>query len=178
MGSPVSPVICNLHMEDFERKAFDTAEHPPCWRSLAFLDTWSVIKDDGSIKTKVFHKDTHTDQYLHFDSNHQLEHKRGVMKTLMYRVDTIVSDIGDKESKRTHVKEALARNGYPDWLINSTQSMDTNILDPPPPILDHTSNDTLDPSVTQVEAPVESAENIMDGAVVASMDPPKRKFSI
>ncbi len=83
-------------------------------KSLAFLDTRSVIKDNGSIKTKVFRKDTHTDQYLHFDSNHPQEYKRGVVTTLMHRVDMIVSDAGDKESERTHVKEALARNGYPD----------------------------------------------------------------
>ncbi len=145
-------------------------------RSLAFLDTWSVIKDNGSIKTKVFRKDTHTDQYLHLDSNHPLEHKRGIVKTLMHRVDRIVCDVGDKESDRTHVKEALTRNGYPDWLINSTQPKDTDILDTP--ILDQTSNDTPDPSVTQTEATVESGENSTDGAVVASLNPPKRKFPV
>ncbi len=83
----------------------------------------------------MFCKDTHTDQYIQFDSNHPLEHKRGEVITLMHRVDMIVSDVGDKESDRTYVKEALARHGYPDWLINSTQSMDTDILD-------QTSNDT------------------------------------
>ena len=51
-----------------------------------------MVKKNGSIKTKVYHKETHTDQYLHFNSNHPLEHKRGVVKTLMHRVDTIVSD--------------------------------------------------------------------------------------
>ncbi len=45
-------------------------------------------------------------------------------------------------------------------------------------ILDQTSNDTLDPSVTQVEAPVESGENTMDGAVVASLNSPKWKFPV
>ncbi len=124
----------------------------------------------------MFCKDTHTDQYLHFDINDQLEHKRGVVKTLRHKVDTIVSDVGDKERERTHVKEALARNGYPDWLINSTQSGNTDILDPP--ILDQTSNDTLDLSVAQVEAPVESGENSTDDAVVASLNPPKRKFPV
>ncbi len=232
MGSAVSPIVCNLYIEDFERKALDTAENTPHWwkryvddtytvlkkvyaqqfsdhlntvddaikwttegeihtrlvssetegvaerveKSLAFLDTRSVIKDNGSIKTKVFRKDTHTDQYLHFDSNHPQEYKRGVVTTLMHRVDMIVSDAGDKESERTHVKEALARNGYPDQLINSTQPNDTDILDTP--ILDQTSNDTPDPSVTQTEATVESGENTMDGAVVASLNPPKRKFPI
>ncbi len=140
-------------------------------RSFAFLDTWSVIKDDRSIKTKIFPKDIHTDQYLHFDSNHPLEHKIGVVKTMMHRVDTIVSDAGDKESERTHVKEALTRNGHPDWLINSTQPKDTDILD-------QTSNDTLDPSVTQADATVESGENSTDCAVVASLNPPKRKFPV
>ena len=29
MGSPVSPIVCNLFMEDLERRAIDTAPHPP-----------------------------------------------------------------------------------------------------------------------------------------------------
>ncbi len=88
----------------------------------------------------------------------------------------IVSDAGDKESERTHVKEALARNGYANWLINSTQPNDTDILDTP--ILDQTSNDTPDPALTQTEATVESVENSTDGTVVTSLNPLKRKFPV
>ena len=39
-------------------------------RALAFLDTWSVINEDVPIKTKVYRKQTHMDQYLNFNSNH------------------------------------------------------------------------------------------------------------
>ena len=41
------------------------------------------------------------------------------MKTLINRVETIVSDESDKVEERSHVKQALIMNGYPEWLINS-----------------------------------------------------------
>ena len=57
-------------------------------RALAFLDTWSVILPDGSIK--VFRKETHTNQYLNFRSNHPHEHKREVVTTLLHRGEALV----------------------------------------------------------------------------------------
>ena len=63
-------------------------------RALAFFDTWTVLESDGSISMKVFRKDmyTHTDQYLNLSGNHLLEHKRGVVRTLMKRADRLVSE--------------------------------------------------------------------------------------
>ena len=61
-------------------------------RALVLLDTWVVVESDGSISMKVFRKDTHTDQYLNFSSNHPLEHKMGFVRTLMDRPDRLICD--------------------------------------------------------------------------------------
>ena len=53
------------------------------------LDTWPLVNDDGSIKTKMYRKETYTEKYKHFSSNHPLEYKGGVVKTLMHSLDTI-----------------------------------------------------------------------------------------
>ena len=94
-------------------------------RASAFLDTLSVISPDGLIKTKVFRKETHTDQYLNFMSNHPLEHKRGVVHTLLQRTEAIVSNPKDLEEEKAHIKQAKCWNGYPVWLLEGA--------DMPPP---------------------------------------------
>ena len=174
MGSPVSPIVCNIYMEEFEQKALAGADNPPRWwkryvddtytvlkkhqaqaftdylntvdedikwttegevlkdievednekkveRCLAFLDTLSVINEDGSIRTRVFRKDTHTDQYLNFNSNHPLEHKRGVVRTLTHRAKTVVSDLEERKKELEHVGRALGYNEYPEWMLAETR---------------------------------------------------------
>ena len=157
MGSPVSPIVCNLYMEEVESRALSTAPHPPAWwyryvddthcklqsthvdeftdhlnsvdadikfthekeenGKLPFLDTESEKREDGSIKLKVYRKPTHTNQYLNFNSNHPLHQKLGVIRTLLHRVDSIITDEDDKEKERKQVSEALMRCGYPAWAI-------------------------------------------------------------
>ena len=83
-----------------------------------FLDSLARQEDDGHISTKVYRKPTHTDQYLNWNSNHTLDHKRSVVRTLLRRADKIVTSPDDKKAEIEHVTKALAANGYQKWALS------------------------------------------------------------
>ena len=91
-------------------------------KRIPFLDTMIIREDDGHIKTQVYRKKTHTDQYLNFNSHHPLHHKMGVIRTLMDRVDTVVSTPEDKADEIQHIEEALQTCGYPKWSFTRTKA--------------------------------------------------------
>ena len=90
--------------------------------SIPFLDTKLVRREDGTVKTIVYRKKTHTDQYLNFMSHHPLHQKIGVVHTLLNRCETITSEKEDREKEKEHLKAALQQCGYPAWSMIENKS--------------------------------------------------------
>ena len=59
--------------------------------SMPFLDILLTPEEDGSLKTSVFRKTTHTDLYLQWDSHHTIASKYSVAGTLYHRASTVCS---------------------------------------------------------------------------------------
>ena len=73
---------------------------------------------DGSIKTTVFRKPTHTDMYLHWDSYHHLSAKYSVINTLRHRAKTVCSTRQLLTEEEDHLYNGLRRCKYPLWAWN------------------------------------------------------------
>ena len=159
MGSPVSPILANLIMEDIENKAMTEFHHPPkVWKHyvddtfvvikrkdlqqffkflnsiertvqctqeiendgvMAFLDVKLTRESTGYLDYTVYSKPTHIDRYLNFRSDHPLQHKKAVIKTLLCREKLLTSN-------ETNYQEGMDRiqlaNGYPPALTARSQN--------------------------------------------------------
>ena len=89
--------------------------------SIPFLDTIIIRKPDGSTKLCIYRKPTHTNQYLQFDSHHPLHQKLGVVRTLLDRKDTIVTEEEDKVEEENTITQSLVQCGYPKWTIDKVK---------------------------------------------------------
>ena len=84
---------------------------------LPFLDVLLEHHPDGTISTSVFRKSTHTDRYLDYSSHHPLAQRSAVVRTLQHRAEVLSSTQEALDKEKSHVADALLKNGYPRWLI-------------------------------------------------------------
>ena len=85
---------------------------------IPFLDVTILHNDDGSLSTKVCRKPTHMNQYLQFSSHHPTAHKHAVVSTLLKRTASHCSMNSLVQEERSHVKETLQQNGYPERFLS------------------------------------------------------------
>ena len=60
--------------------------------SIPFLDTIVKPEEAGSLSITVYRKPTHTNQYLQWDSHHNLSAKFSVINILSHRAKTVCSN--------------------------------------------------------------------------------------
>jgi len=84
---------------------------------LPFLDVM-IMRNEDSIKTKVYRKSTHTDRYLNFNSFHHVANKMSVVDTLVFRAFTVCHK-DHLEEEFDYIRKVLVKNDYPIKFINS-----------------------------------------------------------
>ena len=67
----------------------------------------------------IYRKLTHTDLYLNFDSNHHLEHKRSIVRTLFHWARTVITEDQNKETEMNHLRSVLQNNNYKPWIFKT-----------------------------------------------------------
>ena len=85
---------------------------------IHFLDVLVKRECDGSFTTTVYRKETHSDRYLHFSSNHPLQHKLSGLTTLMFRAYQYCSNDELLRAELDHLRKTFIDNGYPEELVS------------------------------------------------------------
>ena len=89
--------------------------------SIPFLDTTVKPEVDGSLSITVYRKPTHTDQYLQWDSHHNLSAKFSVINTLFHRAQTVCSNPELLKIEKEHLRKALTQCKYPKWALDKVE---------------------------------------------------------
>ena len=87
---------------------------------MPFLDILITPKEDGSLKTSVFRKPTHTDLYVQWDSHHTIPSKYSVAGTLYHRAKQYVAEGRGPSLPSPQICK------YPTWVINRAKLRSQN----------------------------------------------------
>ena len=86
--------------------------------AITFHDTLVMPEPNYSLSITVYCKPTHIDQYLQWDSHHNLSAKYSVIGTLTHRAKTVFTRPELFQKELQHHREALVKCKYPNWAIN------------------------------------------------------------
>ena len=105
------------HINTVDPSILFTVEEAMDDGSILFLDTKITPEADGTFIIGVYTKSTHTDLYLPWGSNHNIEAKYSVINTLTHKAHTIFSTPRLIEEELQHLEEVLSQCKYPKWAI-------------------------------------------------------------
>ena len=89
--------------------------------SIPFLDTIVKPEVDGRLSITLYRKPTHTDQYLQWDSHHNLSAKSSIINTLSHRAKTVCSNPELLKQEKEHLRKALTQCKYPTWALDKVE---------------------------------------------------------
>ena len=94
-------------------------------RTLPLLDTLLRRRENGSLDVSVYRKPTHTDQYLHFESQHPTHMKGGVVRCFHDTARGIISMQDNHQKEVDHLARVLKQNAYPANFIRNVSAPPT-----------------------------------------------------
>ena len=97
--------------------------------SIPFLDIIVKSEADGSLSITVYRKPTHTNQYLQWDSHHNLSAKFSVISTLSHKAKTMCSNPELLKQEKEHPSGKLSPNAnIPNGLCTRWRKDSTGLL--------------------------------------------------
>ena len=107
----------------------------------SFLDTLVTTESNNTFTTSVYRNPAHTNQYLHWDSNHFITAKQSVYNTLVHRGKIVSFNQEAWDQDLLHIRRALQACQFPNWALNQLQQKFQG-NNQPSPDNKHNSNST------------------------------------
>ena len=97
-------------------------ENPIDNGSIPFLDTLVSQSPNNTLITSNYRKPTHTNQYLHWGSNHYSAARYSAFNTLAHRARMVCTWQPGFKEVENHIRQTSLTCNYPLWVINKLQT--------------------------------------------------------
>ena len=88
--------------------------------AIPFLNTLIMSEADNTLSITVYRKHMHTDQYLQWDSHHNLAAKYSV-STLTHRIRNVCTKPELLNKEIHHLRKVLYKCKYPKWALDKVE---------------------------------------------------------
>ena len=107
MGSPLSPIVANIFMEQFEKEALETAPHPP--------SLWKRFVDDTSVILEAKYKDEFFHHINSLDTNIKFTAETSKTDGSIPFLDTWITPLRDGSLQTKVYRKPTHTNQYLQW---------------------------------------------------------------